>query len=208
MGKARTAAARLATIGSVAAALVALLSLPALAHEGQVIRLGSFLAGLTHPVLGLDHLLAMLAVGIVSAQIGGKAIWTVPATFVGVMALGGLIGTADLGLGASVIENGIAASVILLGIVIAVERNLAIGVAMVIVGVFAMFHGYAHGAEIPTVARPLLYAFGFLTGTALIHLTGVVIGDISKRYRTGRMVLRLGGLVIATLGFGFVVGVL
>lgn len=179
-----------------------------MAHEGQVIRLGSFLAGLTHPVLGLDHLLAMLAVGIVSAQIGGKAIWTVPATFVVVMAVGGLIGTADLALGGSVIENGIAASVVLLGIVIAVERNLAIGLAMAIVGVFAMFHGYAHGAEIPTVARPLLYAFGFLTGTALIHLTGVVIGDISKRYRTGRLVLRMGGVAIAALGVGFVVGVL
>jgi urease accessory protein len=181
---------------------------PALAHEGQVIRLGSFLAGLTHPVLGLDHLLAMLAVGIVSAQIGGKAIWTVPATFVGVMAIGGLVGRADPGLGSAVIEYGIASSVILLGAVIAIERNLAIGVAMAVVGVFAMFHGYAHGAEIPTVARPMLYAGGFLTGTALIHLSGVVIGDISKRYRSGRVALRVGGLAIATLGLGFVAGVL
>ncbi len=197
--------------GGVPLAVVALVTAPssvALAHEGQVIRLGSFLAGLTHPVLGLDHLLAMLAVGIVSAQIGGKAIWTVPGTFVVVMAVGGLIGRADPGLGASVIEYGIAASVILLGIVIAVERNLAIGAAMMVVGVFAMFHGYAHGKEIPTVARPMLYAFGFLTGTALIHLSGVVIGDISKRYRAGRVVLRLGGVAISLLGVGFVVGVL
>ena len=178
------------------------------AHEGQVIRLGSFLAGLTHPVLGLDHLLAMLAVGIVSAQIGGRAIWTVPATFVGVMALGGLIGRADAGLGASVIEYGIAASVILLGIVIAVERSLAIGAAMAVVGIFAMFHGYAHGQEIPTVANPMRYALGFLVGTALIHLAGVVIGDISKRYQAGRLVLRLGGVGIATVGIGFVLGVL
>lgn len=180
----------------------------ALAHEGQVIRLGSFLAGLTHPVLGLDHLLAMLAVGIVSAQIGGKAIWTVPATFVAVMAIGGLVGRAGPGLGSAVVEYGIAASVILLGAVIAVERNLAIGLAMAVVAVFALFHGYAHGAEIPTVARPILYAGGFLTGTALIHLSGVVIGDISSRYKPGRAVLRLGGVAIATLGLGFVAGVL
>lgn len=179
---------------------------PALAHEGQVIRLGSFLAGLTHPVLGLDHLLAMLAVGIVSAQIGGRAIWTVPATFVGVMALGGLIGRADPGLASAVIEYGIAASVILLGAVIAIERNLAVGLAMAVVGLFATFHGYAHGAEIPTVARPMLYATGFLTGTALIHLTGVVIGDVSKRYRVGRSVLRAAGVAISAIGLGFVFG--
>lgn len=199
---------RLAAVLAAFAALMVVPEAAAFAHEGQVIRLGSFLAGLTHPVLGLDHLLAMLAVGIVSAQIGGRAIWTVPATFVCVMAIGGLTGRADPGLGASVIEYGIAASVILLGIVIAFERSLAIGAAMVVVGIFAMFHGYAHGQEIPTVARPMRYAFGFLTGTALIHLAGVVIGDISKRYRSGRLVLRLGGVAIASTGIAFVMGVL
>lgn len=197
--------------GNVLVALVALamlVSTPVLAHEGQVIRLGSFLAGLTHPVLGLDHLLAMLAVGIVSAQIGGRAIWLVPSTFVAVMAIGGLLGRFDIGLGPSVIEAGIAASVILLGIVIAAERNLAIGIAMTVVGVFGLFHGYAHGTEIPSVARPMVYAAGFLLGTALIHLTGVVIGDVSKRYRAGRAVLRTGGVVVAAVGIGFVLGVI
>ncbi len=187
--------------------IMALMPSTVLAHDDSlVIQYGSFLGGFTHPVLGLDHLLAMLAVGIVSAQIGGKAIWTIPATFVGVMALGGVLGLIDIGLTA--IEFGIALSVLVLGVAIAAERSLPIVVAMVAVALFAIFHGYAHGAEMPAIAQPWLYAFGFLTGTAIIHLIGVLIGDIPKHYEVGPTVLRVLGGGIAVVGVLFLVGVL
>lgn len=176
------------------------------AHDGSTVPFGGFLSGLVHPVLGYDHLLAMLSVGILSAQIGGRAIWTVPATFVGVMAIGGVLGLIDIGLNAT--ELGIAASLVLLGSIIAAERNIPVRLAMLGVGFFAIFHGYAHGTEMPTTAEPVLYALGFLTGTALIHIVGVVIGDISKHYERGKMILRVGGGLIALVGFLFIFGVL
>jgi len=176
------------------------------AHEGGNLPLGGFLSGLVHPVLGYDHLLAMLSVGILSAQIGGRAIWTVPATFVGVMALGGVLGLVDVGI--KITELGIAFSLVILGSVIASERRLPIILAMIGVGFFAIFHGYAHGTEMPQTAQPAAYAFGFLTGTALIHITGVLIGDISKRYQRGPQVLRFGGGLIAMVGFLFVFGII
>ena len=117
------------------------------AHEGGNMPLGGFLSGLVHPVLGYDHLLAMLSVGILSAQIGGRAIWTVPATFVGVMALGGVLGLIDIGI--TITELGIAFSLVILGSVIASERRLPVLLAMIGVGFFAIFHGYAHGTEMP-----------------------------------------------------------
>ena len=176
------------------------------AHDGSNVPFGGFLAGLVHPVLGYDHFLAMLSVGILSAQIGGKAIWTVPATFVGVMAIGGALGL--IGSGFQFVELGIALSLIILGIVIAAERRLAVGIAMIAVGVFATFHGYAHGSEVPTTAQPVLYALGFLTGTALIHILGVVIGDIARHYDYGKLVLRGGGAFVACIGVLFAFGVL
>ncbi len=181
---------------------------PAFAHEGQVIRFGSFLGGLTHPVLGLDHFLAMLSVGIVSAIIGGKAIWTVPGTFVTVMALGGWLGWQGLSVPAVVIELGIALSVILLGAVIVADRRLKTGVAMAAVAFFGFFHGLAHGTEIPAIARPFVYAGGFLFGTALIHLLGVLIGDIARRYPKGRPVVRVAGGGFVVAGALFILGVL
>ena len=176
------------------------------AHDGSTVPFGGFLSGLVHPVLGYDHLLAMLSVGILSAQIGGRAIWTVPATFVGVMAVGGALGLIDIGLG--VTELGIAISLVLLGAIIAAERTLPVRLAMLGVGFFAIFHGYAHGTEMPTTAEPVRYALGFLTGTALIHIAGVVIGDISGHYERGKMILRGGGGLIALVGFLFIFGIL
>jgi urease accessory protein len=176
----------------------------AVSHDGTTLPYGSFLSGLTHPVLGLDHFLAMVSVGILSAQIGGRAIWTVPATFVCVMAFGGLLGWVDIGLTA--IEVGIAFSVLALGTAIALDRRVPLVAAMSAVGVFAIFHGYAHGAEMPVVARPLTYALGFMTGTALLHLTGVVAGDISQHYERGKIALRAAGLAIAGTGAFFLVG--
>jgi urease accessory protein len=173
----------------------------ALAHEGASLPYGSFLSGLTHPVLGADHFLAMVSVGIVSAQIGGRAIWTVPATFVCVMGIGGLLGLLDIGLTA--IEAGIASSVLILGLAIAADRRLPVALAMTAVAFFAIFHGYAHGTEMPTVANPVTYALGFMTGTATLHISGVVIGDISQHYRMGKILLRIGGAIIAALGAWF-----
>ncbi len=176
------------------------------AHDGSNVPFGGFLSGLVHPVLGYDHLLAMLSVGILSAQIGGRAIWTVPATFVGVMAVGGALGLIDIGLTST--EFGIAASLVLLGAIIAAERSLPVRLAMLGVGFFAIFHGYAHGTEMPTTAEPALYALGFLTGTALIHIAGVIIGDIAKHYERGKVSLRVGGGLIALVGVLFIFGVL
>ena len=192
--------------GVVVGLLLCLLPTTVYAHDGSNVPFGGFLAGLVHPVLGYDHFLAMLSVGILSAQIGGRAIWTVPATFVGVMAVGGALGL--LGPGFRFVELGIAVSLIILGIVIAAERRIAIGVAMVAVGVFATFHGYAHGSEVPTTAEPFLYALGFLTGTALIHILGVVIGDVAKHYEKGKMILRGGGAMVAFIGVLFAFGVI
>ncbi len=173
----------------------------ALAHEGASLPYGSFLGGLTHPVLGLDHFLAMVSVGILSAQIGGRAIWTMPATFVLVMAFGGLLGYIDIGLTA--IEAGISISVLALGVAIASDRKLPMSLVMTAVGFFAIFHGYAHGAEMPTVANSVTYAAGFLTGTAALHLFGVLLGDIASRYTVGYTVLRVTGAGIAGMGAKF-----
>lgn len=187
--------------------LLGLVARPVFAHDAETVeKFGSYIGGLVHPILGLDHLLAMLSVGIVSAQFGGRAIWTVPATFVTVMAVGGLIGLVGPSL--SVVEYGIALSVIALGAAIAVESSIPLGLAMVAVGFFATFHGYAHGAEMPTVAQPLGYALGFLTGTAVIHISGVLIGDIPGHYKYGPIVLRTAGAAISIVGILFLVGVL
>ena len=175
------------------------------AHDGSNVPFGGFLSGLVHPVLGYDHFLAMLSVGILSAQIGGRAIWTIPSTFVGVMALGGTLGLIDIGLNST--ELGIAVSLVLLGSIIAAERSLPVRLAMLGVGFFAIFHGYAHGTEMPTTAEPVLYAFGFLTGTALIHIAGVVIGDIAKHYEQGKVILRVGGGAIAMMGILLIFGI-
>ena len=186
--------------------IIAAVLLPgmALAHEGASLPYGSFVGGLSHPVLGMDHFLAMVSVGILSAQMGGRAIWTVPATFVGVMALGGLLGYIDIGL--SAIEAGIALSVLVLGIAIAADRKLPMSLAMTFVGFFAIFHGYAHGAEMPAVANSITYAAGFLIGTAALHLFGVLIGDISRRYARGPLALRFAGGFIAATGMLFLFG--
>ncbi len=185
-------------------ALAVLLPLTAFAHEGSSLPYGSFIAGLAHPVLGVDHFLAMVSVGILSAQIGGRAIWTVPGTFVAVMALGGVLGWQDVGL--TSIELGIAFSVLILGIAIAADRKMPILVAMGAVAIFAVFHGYAHGAEMPTIANPVRYALGFMTGTTLLHIAGVLVGDISQHYARGKVLLRVAGAAIAGAGTWFLVG--
>lgn len=137
---------------------------------------GGLTAGLLHPVLGFDHLLAMVAVGLLSVQIGGRAVWTVPAAFVLVMAAGGLLGMQGVAL--PEVEGGIALSVFALGLVIAIGAAPPVWLAMVFVGFFALFHGHAHGAEIPRLADPAAYVGGFMLATAMLHLTGVGIGGV------------------------------
>ncbi len=199
---------RLLIVAGLTAGLIVALAGAALAHENQVIRFGSFLGGLTHPVLGLDHFLAMVSVGIVSSMLGGRAIWTVPSLFVVMMAIGGFIGRADVGLGGTAIETGIAVSVIALGLAIAADRKLPVRAVMGAVVFFGFFHGYAHGVEIPNIARPVVYAGGFLLGTALIHLLGVLVGEMTKRYTRGRVAIRAVGALFVVIGVLFILGVM
>jgi urease accessory protein len=183
------------------AAVLALLPGVALAHSGD--SAGDLVAGLLHPVLGMDHLLAMVSVGILSAQIGGRAIWTVPATFVGLMAFGGLLGYEGINL--IRVELGIGISVLVLGVAIAADKRLPVVVAMIFVGFFGIFHGHAHGAEIPTMSDPMYYGLGFLTGTAGIHILGVLVGYYSSSTKRGAIALRTSGVAVAVAGVTFLV---
>ena len=178
-----------------------LLFSPSLAHAHVVGGGGGFVSGLSHPVLGFDHLLAMVSVGILSAQMGGKAIWTVPATFVGVMLVGGILGIEGVPLFS--VELGIAISVVALGIALAAEKKLPALFAMLFVGIFAIFHGHAHGTEMPSIAEPVLYALGFVTGTAAIHIFGVFIGLLFEQSARGAKLLRFAGVGIACIGVHF-----
>lgn len=157
-----------------------------------------FLSGVFHPVLGFDHLLAMLSVGIVSAQIGGRAIWTVPLTFVCVMGIGGFLGMHNVALPG--VEYGIALSVLILGIAVARGKRVNTVLAHLGVAFFATFHGHAHGAEMPAMASPLIFAMGFMLGTAAIHIAGVTVGLVSKRINNGPQALRYVGAGIAGIG--------
>ncbi len=160
-----------------------------------------FLAGLYHPVFGLDHLLAMLAVGILSTQIGGRAIWFVPASFVVIMLFAGIAGMeALIDLTSEQVEMGITFSVILLGFVIALEKNMPILIAMVFVAFFAIFHGYAHGVEVPAKVNPYYFAAGFVISTILIHLAGVLIGLVAGRWKSSATILRFSGAVMMGMG--------
>ncbi len=166
-----------------------------------------FMAGLYHPVFGLDHLLAMLAVGILSTQIGGKAIWTVPASFVTIMLVSGWVGMEALvDLSTTQVENGIIFSVILLGFLIAFEKNMPTLLAMLFVAFFAIFHGYAHGIEVPAKANPYYFAAGFVISTIVIHLAGVLIGFIAGRWKISTTLLRYAGAVMMGMGIQMLLG--
>ncbi|MGI2219300.1 HupE/UreJ family protein [Shewanella baltica] len=169
---------------------------PVSAHE--IHSGGGFVSGFNHPVLGFDHLLAMLSVGMLSTQLGGRAIWTVPLAFVTFMLVGGILGLYAIAV--PFVEIGIALSVLLLGLAIAFDRQIPLLFAMAFVGIFAIFHGHAHGAEMPALASPVLYALGFLFGTAVIHLGGVMIGLGMQRMTGQRNLMRVTGAAIAAMG--------
>ncbi|MDA9960774.1 HupE/UreJ family protein [Candidatus Pelagibacter sp.] len=172
--------------------------LPVLAHNITG-KLG-FYDGLSHPVLGLDHLLAMICVGILSAQIGGKAIWTVPTTFVTIMTIGGLLGFLLIIDEFYFVEVGIVFSVILLGFGISIEKKIPVKLIMIFVGIFGLFHGIAHGLEVPAAANPVLFVLGFIFGTTTLHLLGVAIGYFSIKKTISLILLRLTGVSFSIYG--------
>jgi urease accessory protein len=189
---------------SVTVALVALLvlALPSIAHAHPAQSAEGFMSGLLHPVFGLDHFLAMLSVGIVSAQLGGQRIWTVPGMFVLSMVVGAIFGLRGDVWRFS--EAGIACSMIVLGIAIAtVTERVRSWPVLIVVGFFGCLHGHAHGLELPKAADPIYYAAGFLTSTICIHLLGVGIGHVFTTRSVLVMPLRHLGSAIAGMGLMF-----
>ena len=188
----------------VISAVLALLFLatPALAHTGTGIQ-GGFLSGFTHPIFGWDHVVAMVAVGLWGAVLGRPAIWILPIVFPLIMALGAMLGI--LGVPIPHIETGIALSGVVLGLLVLFAVRAPLIVAAVLVGLFAVFHGHAHGTELPELANPFAYAAGFVIGTGLLHLAGILIGTLAA-WRGG-VVVRAGGAVIALVGAAFLAGI-
>jgi len=185
---------------AIAVMLLLLLSATPLSAHVQPGQTEGFLTGMRHPVSGLDHVLAMIAVGLWGAQLGAPAIWLLPVTFPMMMAVGGFL--ALIGVSLPGVEVGIAVSALALGMVVAMEVRPRMTIAAVIVGMFAIFHGYAHGAELPAGQSGVTYSIGFVISTGLLHATGITIGLI-HRYRTGARVLRLAGAGIALAGVWF-----
>jgi len=179
--------------------LLCSLSFSALAHTGEG-AVGGFISGFLHPIFGWDHVSAMVAVGLWGAFLGMPAMWVLPVVFPMVMALGGVLGI--LGVPVPAVEIGIAASAIVLGGSVALAARPPIWVAAVIVGVFAIFHGHAHGTELPQAANPLAYSVGFVLSTGLLHLSGIAFG-LLVRWPGGRVAVRAGGAVISILGCVF-----
>ncbi len=165
---------------------------------------GGFLAGLAHPFLGADHLLAMLAVGLWAALLGGRARWLVPLAFVAVLVLGGGLAMAAVGLPA--VELMILASVVVLGGLVAARMQVSTAIGLLVVGGFALFHGHAHGAEMPAGAGALLYVAGFALATAALHGLGLAIGHLAGRLSDG-LAVRWAGGAIAAAGVLMMVGV-
>jgi urease accessory protein len=185
------------------ATIAALLgSRSAFAHTGAVPG-HDLLHGLQHPLTGLDHVLAMFAVGLWAAGRGGRALWLVPATFVVVMAIGAVLGMS--GVSIPFVEPGIAISVLLLGLFIAAAVRLPLATSAAIIGLFAVLHGHAHGSEIPAIALGLTYAFGFIGSTITLLTTGISVGRISQR-RSHTLLVRYAGAAIAVCGLFLCIG--
>jgi urease accessory protein len=185
-------------ISIVLAVLAATLLVPSLAHAHVGVgETGGFFHGMEHPLSGLDHICAMVAVGLWAAQMGGRAIWSVPLTFVMVMALAGTLGI--LGIHVPLVETGIVASVLALGVFIAASINLPLAASIIVVGLFAIFHGHAHGAEMPETASGLAFGVGFILATAFLHACGIGLGVAIQRLTTPAIV-RFAGVAILLCG--------
>jgi urease accessory protein len=158
---------------------------------------GGFVSGLVHPVSGLDHVVAMVAVGLWGAQLGAPALWLLPVAFPLVMAVGGVLGV--MGIALPQVEVGIALSGLLLGLMIAFKLRPPLWAALLLVAVFAVFHGHAHGTALPDFGVPILYASGFVAATGLLHLCGIVAGS-ANRWPAGDRLIRAGGGLVALVG--------
>ena len=184
---------------AIAVSIALLLPQVALAHieSGEA---GGFLSGLSHPVSGLDHIIAMVAVGLWGAQLGKPAIWVLPVTFPMMMAFGGMLGL--IGMPLPGVEVGIATSAVVLGALILGEVRVALMFSVPIVAFFAIFHGHAHGTELQEGQNAMLYSLGFVTSTGLLHASGIVIG-LLHRWQSGRIVLRGAGALVMVGGLYF-----
>jgi urease accessory protein len=183
------------------AALLLCVAAPAFAHTGE--GSGGFLAGLAHPVFGPDHVVAMVAVGLWGAFLGSPAIWLLPIVFPLVMAFGGVL--AILGVPMVAVETGIASSAIVLGLMVALAARPPLWVAAVLVGAFAIFHGYAHGKELPDGANAVAFSSGFVIATGLLHLCGIAFGLLT-RWPAGQLAVRGAGGVISLTGVAYLGG--
>ncbi len=179
--------------------LVLMVSNITFAHTGEGVS-GGFISGILHPVFGLDHVAAMVAVGIWGAFLGSPAIWILPVVFPLVMAFGGALGV--LGVPIPAIEIGIASSSIVIGLFILSGIRPPLWVATIIVAAFAIFHGHAHGTELPNSANALAYSAGFVIATGILHLIGIGIGEIT-RWEIGKTLIRISGALIAAAGVSF-----
>jgi len=169
---------------------------PAFAHLNPAEH-GSFAAGFSHPLFGLDHILVMIAVGLWAAQIGGRALWVVPTAFVSMMAVGFALAVAGVGL--PFVEPAILASVVALGLLVAMAVRLDTAASAAIVGVFALFHGHAHGAELGS-AGALAFSVGFILATAALHVAGIGLGIALQRLSGSGLLARILGGVTALAG--------
>jgi len=177
------------------------------AHVG-VGDTGGFAHGFWHPIGGIDHILAMVMVGLFAAQLGGRAMWLVPAAFVGVMAWGGVVSFSGLPL--PFVELGIGLSIVVFGAAVAFGLKPVVAAAMGLVGFFALFHGFAHGAEMPDSVAGFTYGAGFVVATALLHAAGLGLGSIaaSGAGPRGETLVRAAGALTAVAGVAVVTGVI
>ncbi len=187
--------------GPLVLAALALLLVPAtvFAHQ-ETGSITGIVSGLKHPVSGMDHVLAMISVGLWGAQLGAPAVWVLPVAFPMVMAFGGMLGL--MGISLPGIEIGIAVSAIVLGAMIVTESRPPLWIAAVLVGFFAIFHGHAHGTELPAGSSGLLYSIGFVAATGTLHGVGIALGLV-HRFRGGRLAVRAAGAAVSAAGVFF-----
>lgn len=176
---------------------------PAFAHAGHG-SFGGFTGGFLHPLTGPDHVIAMVAVGLWGAFLGAPAIWLLPVVFPLVMAFGGVLGI--MGVPIPAVETGIAASAVVLGLMVAIAARPPLWVAGLLVGAFAIFHGHAHGAELPSSGDATAYFLGFVIATGLLHLCGVAFGLLAG-WPAGKLAVRAAGGAIAVAGAAFLGGI-
>jgi urease accessory protein len=192
---------RIAFTAALAVAAMALASGAAFAHTGAE-HAFSFASGFKHPFTGLDHMLAMVAVGLWAGLNGGRALWVWPVAFVGVMVLGGLLGIS--GVAVPMVEAGILASVVVLGLLVLSAAQLPVAAGAILVAVFALLHGHAHGAELPDGAAAETYAAGFVIATAILHGIGIGVARLAGS-ANGKLAVRGAGALVAAAGVALAV---